>query len=58
MNICVLLKSINIILDVVLDEAKEYTYNEHGEKTETINLDSILLNGNQIAMIIPGADPQ
>lgn len=44
--------------NIVLENAKEYQYQGHGSKRLLINqVDSMLLNGNHICMMIPGDAP-
>ena len=44
--------------NIVLDEVKEYSYAGHGGKRLLLNqVESMLLNGNHICMLIPGDAP-
>ncbi len=45
------------ILDLVLDDVREFEYSEDGSVLNVKKLDSILLNGSQIAIIVPGKEP-
>lgn len=42
---------------MVLDDVVEYTFYSDGTKTQS-TLDSILLNGNNIAILVPGGEPE
>jgi len=44
-------------VNMVLDDVVEYEIMADGEK-RTKKLDQILLNGNNIAMMVPGGDPE
>jgi U6 snRNA-associated Sm-like protein LSm5 len=42
---------------MVLDDVSEYTFTETGEKIVK-QIDSILLNGANIAIVVPGGEPE
>lgn len=42
---------------MVLDDVVEYTFTVDGDKIAS-HLDSILLNGNNIAIMVPGGEPE
>lgn len=42
---------------MVLDDVVEYTFSADGGKTSS-RLESILLNGNNIAIMVPGGEPE
>ena len=51
------LRRFDDFMNLVLDGVKEITYTANG--TKQINLlDSILLNGRLIAMLVPGGEPE
>ena len=50
------LRGFDDYVNMVLDDVTEYTY-KNGEKTAT-KLDQILLNGNNVAILVPGGDPE
>ncbi|CAD7954252.1 unnamed protein product [Amoebophrya sp. A25] len=49
------LRGFDDFVNLVLDDVKEYTFTGEG-RTET-KLDSILLNGNNVTMLVPGGEP-
>ncbi|EGR32392.1 lsm5 protein, putative, partial [Ichthyophthirius multifiliis] len=49
------LRGFDDFFNMVLDEAKEYQF-QNGIKNQT-NIDSILLNGAHITLIVPGGEP-
>uniref|UniRef100_A0A0G4HWM1 U6 snRNA-associated Sm-like protein LSm5 n=1 Tax=Chromera velia CCMP2878 TaxID=1169474 RepID=A0A0G4HWM1_9ALVE len=50
------LRGFDDYVNMVLDDVKEYTFTEQGRKVT--ELESILLNGNNIALLVPGGDPE
>mmetsp|Transcript_2958 Transcript_2958/g.6752 ORF Transcript_2958/g.6752 Transcript_2958/m.6752 type:complete len:89 (+) Transcript_2958:160-426(+) len=49
------LRGFDDFVNLVLDDVKEYTFTPEG-RTET-RIPSILLNGNNITMLVPGGEP-
>eukprot|EP00427_Karlodinium_veneficum_P052579 CAMPEP_0169369718 /NCGR_PEP_ID=MMETSP1017-20121227/34952_1 /TAXON_ID=342587 /ORGANISM="Karlodinium micrum, Strain CCMP2283" /LENGTH=96 /DNA_ID=CAMNT_0009468045 /DNA_START=70 /DNA_END=360 /DNA_ORIENTATION=+ len=49
------LRGFDNYVNMVVDEVKEYTFTPEGKKVT--HLESILLNGNNITMMVPGGDP-
>lgn len=43
-------------VNMVLDDVIEYEYSPEGKRIT--KLDSILLNGNNISILVPGASPE
>ncbi|KAL8425273.1 hypothetical protein Efla_002339 [Eimeria flavescens] len=50
------LRGFDDYVNMVLDEVTEYSFSAQGVKKT--KLDSILLNGNNICMLVPGGDPE
>lgn len=50
------LRGFDDFVNMVLDDVTEYTFTPKGVKKT--KLDSILLNGNNITMLVPGGDPE
>mmetsp|Transcript_5780 Transcript_5780/g.9226 ORF Transcript_5780/g.9226 Transcript_5780/m.9226 type:complete len:98 (-) Transcript_5780:130-423(-) len=50
------LRGFDDYVNMVIDDVKEYTFTPQGKKIT--HLDSILLNGNNITMMVPGGDPE
>eukprot|EP00441_Pelagodinium_beii_P043983 CAMPEP_0197650150 /NCGR_PEP_ID=MMETSP1338-20131121/30771_1 /TAXON_ID=43686 ORGANISM="Pelagodinium beii, Strain RCC1491" /NCGR_SAMPLE_ID=MMETSP1338 /ASSEMBLY_ACC=CAM_ASM_000754 /LENGTH=70 /DNA_ID=CAMNT_0043224501 /DNA_START=128 /DNA_END=340 /DNA_ORIENTATION=+ len=50
------LRGFDDYVNMVIDDVKEYTFTPQGKKIT--ELDSILLNGNNITMMVPGGDPE
>mmetsp|Transcript_1366 Transcript_1366/g.4079 ORF Transcript_1366/g.4079 Transcript_1366/m.4079 type:complete len:88 (+) Transcript_1366:162-425(+) len=48
------LRGFDEFVNMVLDDVTEYS----GAKREKTKLDQILLNGNNVAMMVPGGDPE
>lgn len=51
------LRGFDDFVNVVLDDVIEYDVSPDGKRTSS-KLDSILLNGNGIAMLVPGSSPE
>ena len=53
------LRGFDEYLNIVLDDVKEYTDNGSGGKRVLVNgnIESMLLNGSHVSMIIPGDTP-
>ncbi|CEM04034.1 unnamed protein product [Vitrella brassicaformis CCMP3155] len=49
------LRGFDDFVNMVLDDVTEYTFTSEGK--QTTQLDSILLNGNNITMLVPGGQP-
>lgn len=49
------LRGFDDFVNMVLDDVREYTFTAEGKKVT--KLESILLNGNNITMMVPGGDP-
>mmetsp|Transcript_16067 Transcript_16067/g.26837 ORF Transcript_16067/g.26837 Transcript_16067/m.26837 type:complete len:94 (-) Transcript_16067:102-383(-) len=52
-----ILRGFDDYVNLVLDDAIEYTPDAGGEITRTELKSEILLNGNQIAVLVPGGAP-
>lgn len=50
------LRGFDEYVNMVLDDVKEYTFTKEGKKVT--HIDSILLNGSNIAILVPGGSPQ
>lgn len=50
------LRGFDDYVNMVMDDVREYTFTPQGKKIT--HLESILLNGNNITMMIPGGDPE
>ena len=50
------LKGFDVYVNCVLEDAIEYDRDQESGKETTKNLESILLNGNNICMIVPGGE--
>ena len=53
-----ILKGFDDFVNLVLDDVTEYRYDEHGERHSTKLESSILLNGNAVTCMVPGASPE
>ena len=52
------LRGFDEYLNIVLDDVKEYSYAGAGGKRILLNsVDSMLLNGNNICLMVPGDNP-
>merc|ERR1712157_362669 len=49
------LRGFDDYVNMVIDDVREYTFTAQGKKVT--HLESILLNGNNITMMVPGGDP-
>mmetsp|Transcript_18 Transcript_18/g.17 ORF Transcript_18/g.17 Transcript_18/m.17 type:complete len:96 (+) Transcript_18:108-395(+) len=49
------LRGFDDYVNMVLDDVREYTFTPEGKKVT--QLESILLNGSNITMMVPGGDP-
>merc|ERR1712014_472070 len=49
------LKGFDLYVNMVLEDVTEYEYTAEGCKTTT--LETILLNGNNVALLVPGGKP-
>merc|ERR1712050_91201 len=49
------LRGFDDYVNMVIDDVREYTFTPQGKKIT--HLESILLNGNNITMMVPGGDP-
>merc|ERR1712228_678314 len=49
------LRGFDDYVNMVIDDVREYTFTAEGKKIT--HLDTILLNGNNITMMVPGGDP-
>jgi U6 snRNA-associated Sm-like protein LSm5 len=52
------LKGFDDFVNLVLDDVTEYTYDEEGGRSAVQLESSILLNGNAVTLIVPGASPE
>ncbi len=50
------LRGFDDFVNMVLDDVEEYTFTSEGKKVT--KLESILLNGNNITMLVPGGMPE
>jgi U6 snRNA-associated Sm-like protein LSm5 len=50
------LKGYDVYVNMVLEDVTEYEKNSKGSITK-IQLDKILLNGNNVAILVPGGHP-
>ncbi|OEH75539.1 small nuclear ribonucleoprotein e [Cyclospora cayetanensis] len=50
------LRGFDDYVNMVLDDVTEYSFTAQGVKKT--HLDSILLNGNNISILVPGGDPE
>ncbi|KAL8274420.1 hypothetical protein Esti_001580 [Eimeria stiedai] len=50
------LRGFDDYVNMVLDDVTEYSFSAQGVKKT--RLESILLNGNNICMLVPGGDPE
>ena len=50
------LKGFDVYVNCVLEDAIEYDRDQESGKETTKNLESILLNGNNMCMIVPGGE--
>jgi len=50
------LRSFDDYVNMVLEDVVEYEVTPHGKRA--IKLDQILLNGNNIAILVPGGQPE
>lgn len=53
-----LLKGFDDFVNLVLEDVTEYTYDEEGVRHASRIPNSILLNGNAVTFIVPGASPE
>lgn len=51
------LRGFDDYVNMVLDDVVEYTFHPDGKKTTTTP-ESVLLNGNNIAILVPGGEPE
>jgi U6 snRNA-associated Sm-like protein LSm5 len=51
------LKGYDVYVNMVLEDVTEYEKNAQGE-TVKIHLEKILLNGNNVAILVPGGSPE
>jgi U6 snRNA-associated Sm-like protein LSm5 len=51
------LRGFDVYVNMVLEDVTEYETTPDGNKTE-VHLDQILLNGNNIALLVPGGKPE
>ena len=51
------LKGFDDYVNIVLDEVTEYTYDSAGTRSSSQLEGSILLNGNAVTFMVPGAEP-
>jgi U6 snRNA-associated Sm-like protein LSm5 len=51
------LKGYDVYVNMVLEDVTEYEKNTQGE-TVKIHLEKILLNGNNVAILVPGGSPE
>jgi len=51
------LKGFDDYVNIVLDEVTEFTYDSEGNRSSTQLEGSILLNGNAVTFLVPGAEP-
>jgi U6 snRNA-associated Sm-like protein LSm5 len=53
------LKGFDEFMNMMLEDVKEYRYAGHGDKRQLINtVDSMLLNGSHICLMIPGENAE
>ncbi len=52
------LKSFDDYVNMVLEDVTEYEVGPEGNKRVAHKLDQILLNGNNIAILVPGRSPE
>ena len=52
------LQGFDDFVNLVLEDVIEYTYDEAGERHATQLESSILLNGNAVTFMVPGAGPE
>merc|ERR1712199_54815 len=50
------LKGFDLYVNMVLEDVTEYDFTPEG--CNTTSLDTILLNGNNVAMLVPGGKPE
>eukprot|EP00466_Bigelowiella_natans_P000034 jgi/Bigna1/125327/aug1.1_g35 len=50
------LRGFDAYVNMVLDDVTEYDFAEEGKKVT--KLDSILLNGNNVSLMVPGGKPE
>lgn len=50
------LKGFDVFVNMVLEDVTEYEFTAEGKKVT--HLDQILLNGNNIAVLVPGGKPE
>jgi U6 snRNA-associated Sm-like protein LSm5 len=55
-EICGILKGYDEFVNIVLDDVTEYEMTTEGKRTN--RLDSLLLNGANIAIMVPGGSPE
>lgn len=51
------LRGFDVYVNMVLEDVTEYETTPDGKKIE-VHLDQILLNGNNIALLVPGGKPE
>jgi len=51
------LKGFDLYVNMVLEDVTEYDFTPEGQGSTT-SLDTILLNGNNVAMLVPGGKPE
>ncbi|KAK9824499.1 hypothetical protein WJX72_010865 [[Myrmecia] bisecta] len=51
------LRGFDVFVNMVLEDVTEYEITAEGNKRET-HMDQILLNGNNIAVLVPGGRPE
>mmetsp|Transcript_8700 Transcript_8700/g.12943 ORF Transcript_8700/g.12943 Transcript_8700/m.12943 type:complete len:94 (-) Transcript_8700:332-613(-) len=54
-EVCGILKGYDDYVNMVLDDVVEYEFSPEGKRVT--KLDSILLNGSNISILVPGASP-
>jgi U6 snRNA-associated Sm-like protein LSm5 len=52
-----ILKGYDVYVNMVLEDITEYEKNTRGQVTK-VHLDKILLNGNNVAVLVPGGSPE
>jgi U6 snRNA-associated Sm-like protein LSm5 len=52
-----LLKGYDVYVNMVLEDVTEYEKNSKGNVTK-VHLEKILLNGNNVAVLVPGGSPE
>jgi U6 snRNA-associated Sm-like protein LSm5 len=52
-----ILKGYDVYVNMVLEDITEYEKNSRGQTTK-VHLDKILLNGNNVAILVPGGNPE